>query len=55
MTREEIRLECLRLALECREAGQGAAETIALAAALEAYVTTSARRAPAPRKSGRAA
>lgn len=43
MTREEIRLECLRLALECREAGQGPAEMIAMAAALEAYVGEPAR------------
>ena len=38
MTREEIRLECLRLALECREAGQGPGEVVAVAAALETYV-----------------
>jgi hypothetical protein len=38
MTREDIRIECLRLALECREAGQGPAEMIAIAAALEEYV-----------------
>ncbi len=38
MTREEIRVECLRLALECREAGQGAGEMVAVAAALEGYV-----------------
>jgi hypothetical protein len=39
MTREDIRIECLRLALECREAGQGPAEMIAIAAALEEYVS----------------
>lgn len=43
MTREEIRIECLHIVVECREAGQGAAEMIALASALEAYVTTSVR------------
>lgn len=43
MTREEIRLECLRLALECREAGQGPAEMIAMAKALEVYVGEPAR------------
>lgn len=39
MTREDIRIECLRLALECREAGQGPAEMVAIAAALEDYVS----------------
>jgi hypothetical protein len=36
MTREDIRIECLRLALE---AGQGPAEMVAIAAAREDYVS----------------
>lgn len=38
MTREDVRIECLRLALECREAGQGPTEMIAIAKVLEGYV-----------------
>ena len=38
MTWEDVRIECLRLALECREAGQGPTEMIAIAEVLEGYV-----------------
>jgi hypothetical protein len=38
MTPEEIRLECLSLAAECREARHSAADVVALAAAFEMYV-----------------
>jgi hypothetical protein len=38
MTPEEVRLECLSLAVECREARHSAADVVALAAAFEMYV-----------------
>jgi hypothetical protein len=49
MTRDDICPECLRMALECREAGQGSGDRLAIAAALEAYVGAPARKAPAAR------
>jgi hypothetical protein len=38
MTPEEVRLECLSLAVECREARHSAADVVALAAAFECFV-----------------
>ncbi|HEU0069779.1 MAG TPA: hypothetical protein VFS04_00665 [Alphaproteobacteria bacterium] len=38
MSPEEVRLECLSLAVECREARHSAADVVALAAAFEMYV-----------------
>ncbi len=47
MTPEEVRLECLSLAVECREARHSAADVVALAAAFEMYVKEPARPAAA--------
>lgn len=38
MSPEEVRLECLSLAVECREARHSAADVVALAAAFECFV-----------------
>ena len=45
MSPEEVRLECLSLAVECREARHSAADVVALAAAFEMYVKEPVRPA----------
>lgn len=54
MSPEEVRLECLSLAVECREARHSAADVVALAAAFEMYVKEPAAR-PAAKAPGRKA
>lgn len=56
MTRQEVRLECLRLAVESEESGsdRGGRAIVSKAAAFEAYVTGSAVDASAGLPSRRA-